>query len=119
MQDSLSSLSYDYIVDQQPIAAKLFRQFCAKHKNTTLQHYNDFLDAVESYELELEEGRVKTAQSIVTKYLTRPATSDSGVDTCEESQGRIQIHNSQPILKLPMHLPFLTMMQCDFYLQET
>ena len=98
LQDSLSSLSYDYIVDQQPIAAKLFRQFCAKHKNTTLAHYNDFLDAVEAYELELEEGRVKTAQSIVTKYLTRPATSDSGVDTCEESQGRITIRNSSLLI---------------------
>ena len=56
-------------------------------QNTTLRHYNDFLDAVEAYELELEEGRVKAAQAIVTKYLTRPATSDSGVDTCEEPQG--------------------------------
>ena len=96
-QESLSSQSYDYIVDQQPIAAKLFRQFCAKHKNATLRHYNDFLDAVEAYELELEESRVKTAQTIVTKYLTRPATSDSGVDTCEEPQGWfkwIQTHPS-------------------------
>ena len=32
LQESLPSQSYDYIVDQQPIAAKLFRQFCAKHK---------------------------------------------------------------------------------------
>ena len=94
MQDSLSSLSYDYIVDQQPIAAKLFRQFCAKHKNTTLAHYNDFLDAVDAYELELEEGRVKAAQAIVTKYLTRPATSDSGVDTCEEPQGGFRLHTA-------------------------
>ena len=88
LQETLPSQSYDYIVDQQPIAAKLFRQFCAKHKNTTLRHYNDFLDAVDAYELELEESRVKTAQVVVTKYLTRPATSDSGVDTCEEPQGR-------------------------------
>lgn len=87
IQESLPSQSYDYIVDQQPIAAKLFRQFCAKHKNATLHHYNDFLDAVDTYELELEEVRVKTAQAVVTKYLTRPATSDSGVDTCEEPQG--------------------------------
>ena len=57
-------------------------------KNATLHHYNDFLDAVDTYELELEEVRVKTAQAVVTKYLTRPATSDSGVDTCEEPQGR-------------------------------
>lgn len=30
--------------------------------------------------------RVNVAQEIVKKFLTRPATSDSGVDTCEETQ---------------------------------
>ncbi len=34
-------------------------------------HYNEFLDAVESYELELEDTRAKTAANIVKKHLTR------------------------------------------------
>ena len=36
LQETLPSTSYDYIVDQQPIAAKLFRQFCARHKGPFL-----------------------------------------------------------------------------------
>jgi hypothetical protein len=76
-------------VDQQPLGAKLFRRFCVKHKKE-YYHYNEFLDAVDGYEVEQEDVRVKSAQAIVTKYLTRPATSDSGVDTCEESQGEAQ-----------------------------
>ena len=40
LQETLPSTSYDYIVDQQPIAAKLFRQFCARHKGPNL---NDVL----------------------------------------------------------------------------
>jgi hypothetical protein len=88
-QDTIPSISYDYIVDQQPLGAKLFRRFCVKHKKE-YYHYNEFLDAVDGYEVEQEDVRVKSAQAIVTKYLTRPATSDSGVDTCEESQGEAQ-----------------------------
>jgi hypothetical protein len=39
---------------------------------------------VESYELEWEDTRPKTAANIVKKHLTRPDTSDSGVDTGED-----------------------------------
>ena len=44
---------------------------------------------METYELELEDTRAKKADNIFKKYLTRPDTSDSGVDTCEtdESSG--------------------------------
>lgn len=82
LKDSLPSLEYSFLVDQQPIGQKLFRQFCEAHRKE-YYHYNEFLDAVELYELELEDSRVKCAQAIVKKYLTRPDTSDSGVDTCE------------------------------------
>ncbi len=44
-------------------------------------------DAVDAYELlETEEQRRAEAPEIVRRFLTRPATSDSGVDTCEDSQ---------------------------------
>ena len=59
-----------------------FRQFCEAHKKEYYQ-YNEFLDAVETYEIELEEARAKSAAIVFKKYLTRPDTSDSGVDTCE------------------------------------
>ena len=67
-----------------------FRQFCELEKRSKeYYHYNEFLDAVETYELELEDTRAKSAAIIFKKYLTRPDTSDSGVDTCEteESSG--------------------------------
>lgn len=84
LQNKLASVSYDYIVDQQPLGQRLFLQFCLKHKKE-YYYYNEFLDAIDAYELETEELRVKSAQNLVRKYLTRPATSDSGVDTCEDS----------------------------------
>ncbi len=75
---------YAFVVDGQPLGQRLFRLFCIKHKKEYF-HYNEFLDAVESYELEAEDSRVESAQEIVRRFLTRPATSDSGVDTCEEA----------------------------------
>ena len=104
------------------MGSKLFRQFCQKH-NKNYFNYNEFLDAVEQYELEIEDSRPKGAAAIVKRYpikywaiyynqywrdickricvfvkcvsmnhlflvfrfLTRPAISDSGVDTCEDS----------------------------------
>lgn len=83
LKESLSSISYDYIVDHQPLGQRLFRQFCLKH-NKEYYHYNEFLDDIDAYELEVEDSRVKAATAIIAKYLTRPATSDSGVDTCED-----------------------------------
>jgi len=82
LKDHLPSLEYSYLVDEQPLGAKLFRQFCEAHKKEYYQ-YNEFLDAVETYEIELEEARAKSAAIVFKKYLTRPDTSDSGVDTCE------------------------------------
>lgn len=82
-QNTLPSSSYDYIVDQQPLGQRLFRQFCLKHKKE-YYHYNEFLDAVDAYELEIEDTRAQCAQDIVNKFLTRPATSDSGTnDSCK------------------------------------
>ena len=91
---------YNFIVDQQPLGAKLFKQFCLSHKKGNFSlliylndsivaimfckdlrisfnfillhvseyyHYNDFLDAVEAYELDLEDNRLKAASDIVKK----------------------------------------------------
>ena len=62
---------------------RLFRLFCLNHKQE-YYHYNEFLDAVDLYEIEWEDTRSKTAANIVKKHLTRPDTSDSGVDTGED-----------------------------------
>lgn len=71
LADILPDLSYDYIVDQQPIGQVLFRQFCEKSRKP-YHHYNDFLDSVDNYETELEEKRADMAQKICLKYLTKP-----------------------------------------------
>ena len=53
-------------MDQQPLGSKLFRQFCQKH-NKNYFNYNEFLDAVEQYELEIEDTRPKGAAAIVKR----------------------------------------------------
>ena len=68
--ETLPATDYGFIVDQQPLGAKLFRQFCADtHKE--YHRYNYFLDAVETYELELEDTRVKSASNIIKVYQCR------------------------------------------------
>ncbi|XP_021962333.1 G protein-coupled receptor kinase 2 isoform X3 [Folsomia candida] len=60
--------SYSYVVDQQPIGLLLFRAFC----EATNPHYhicNCFLDAVEKYEIELDERRPELAESIYNTFL--------------------------------------------------
>jgi len=68
---SLKADNYEYIVGEQPIGNKLFREFCLAYKKH-YTHYNDFLDEVDNYETELEETRAVEAQKIFTKYLSRP-----------------------------------------------
>ena len=62
--------SFSYIVDEQPIGQVLFRQFCVASRKP-YHHYNDFIDAVDNYETEIEENRVNTAINIVKIYLTK------------------------------------------------
>ena len=84
----MTSLTYHYLKHCKHFDLTLiyfFRQFCEAHKKE-YYHYNEFLDAVETYELELEDTRAKKADNIFKKYLTRPDTSDSGVDTCETDE---------------------------------
>jgi len=83
LADTLPSTDYAFIVDQQPLGSRLFRAFCERNRKEYYV-YNGFLDAVDAYELEFEDTRLKSASAIVKKYLTRPDTSDSGVDTGED-----------------------------------
>eukprot|EP00093_Oithona_nana_P002543 02543.XXX_34655_29217_1 [CDS] Oithona nana genome sequencing. len=70
LKDHLPSLDYSYLVDEQPVGAKLFRQFCEAHKKEYF-YYNEFLDSIDSYEIEPEDSRGKMAAVIFKKYLTR------------------------------------------------
>ena len=71
MVSTLKADNYDYIVGNQPIGNKLFRQFCEAYRKHYC-HYNEFLDEVDTYETELEDNRVVAAQKIFTKYLSKP-----------------------------------------------
>lgn len=65
-------ISYGYIVEQQPIGRLLFRQYCQ-----TKPHYckcNSFLDAVEAYELQLDEDRALAAQDVFNKFLSEQSS---------------------------------------------
>ncbi|CAN7943431.1 unnamed protein product [Ixodes hexagonus] len=68
----LADISYGYIVEQQPIGRLLFRQYCQ-----TKPHYckcNGFLDAVDVYELQLDEDRALAAQDVFNKYLSEQSS---------------------------------------------
>lgn len=63
-----TDVAYSYVVDQQPIGQLLFRAFC----ESTNPHYNIcncFLDAVDKYEIELDERRVELGESIFNTFL--------------------------------------------------
>ncbi|XP_026323014.1 G protein-coupled receptor kinase 2 [Hyposmocoma kahamanoa] len=61
-------VGYDYVVDQQPIGKLLFRQFCEKNR-PHYHKYNNFLDAAERYEVEVDESRVALATELFGRYL--------------------------------------------------
>lgn len=83
-------VSYDFIVDEQPIGRLLFRQFC-EHSLQHYNHCNEFLDAVETYELTVDEDRVSAARLISATYLAR------------ESQHFISILNDEAIQKCKLN----------------
>ncbi|XP_064465827.1 G protein-coupled receptor kinase 2-like [Ornithodoros turicata] len=65
-------ISYGYVVEQQPIGRLLFRQFC----QTQAQYCrcNNFLDAVEVYELQLDEDRAGAARDVWARFLGDEST---------------------------------------------
>jgi len=79
---------YNFIVDQQPIGRLLFRQFCeVSHK---YQRYNNFLDLMDKYELEMDEHRIDMAQEIYRRFLAPAAeeaieiVNDDIIEQCKE-----------------------------------
>jgi len=93
--DNLKSDNYGYIVGEQPIGATLFREFC-QASNKSYDHYNDFLDDCENYEIELEENRVLQARKIATKYLTKTKTGDHDLKENETLENGKTEDNSKP-----------------------
>ncbi|XP_015793353.1 G protein-coupled receptor kinase 2 isoform X2 [Tetranychus urticae] len=73
-------VSYNYIVEQQPIGQLLFRLYC--HTKELYSKCNNFLDAVENYELQWDEDRSSVAKEIADKYLN--CESNQFVDVVKE-----------------------------------
>lgn len=61
-------VGYDYVVDQQPIGKLLFRQFCERNR-PQYHKYNNFLDATDRYEVEVDETRAMLAAEVFGRYL--------------------------------------------------
>lgn len=80
------------MVDQQPIGRLLFRQFC-QDKKPAYHRYNLFLDAIEKYEIEMDENRTELAKDLFEQYLKREGSevvdilNDSLIAQCEERLG--------------------------------
>lgn len=76
-------VSYDYVVDQQPIGRELFHQFC-KVKRPQYFRYITFLDDIARYEIASDENRGDLAYDLAKRYLglctatESQATEDSG-----------------------------------------
>ncbi|CAL8115470.1 unnamed protein product [Orchesella dallaii] len=85
-------VQYGYVVDNQPIGRLLFRQFC----DATNPHYricNSFLDAVEKYEIEMDERRVELAERIFQTFLSENGpqsvkmVGSDVIERCEQCMG--------------------------------
>ncbi|ODM95016.1 G protein-coupled receptor kinase 2 [Orchesella cincta] len=85
-------VQYGYVVDNQPIGRLLFRQFC----DATNPHYricNSFLDAVEKYEIEMDERRVELAERIFQTFLSENGpqsvkmVGSDIIERCEQCMG--------------------------------
>ena len=88
----VADIRYSYVVDQQPIGRLLFRQFC-QDKKPSYHRYNLFLDAIEKYEIEMDENRTELAKDLFEQYLKREGSevvdilNDSLIAQCEERLG--------------------------------
>ncbi|CAG5077756.1 Similar to Gprk2: G protein-coupled receptor kinase 2 (Drosophila melanogaster) [Cotesia congregata] len=88
LQDKLD-IKYSYVVDQQPIGRVLFRQFCQDLK-PAYHRFNLLLDAIEKYEIEIDENRTELAKDLYEQYLKHENSevsgilNDSVISQCEE-----------------------------------
>ncbi|XP_043268503.1 G protein-coupled receptor kinase 2 isoform X1 [Venturia canescens] len=91
LKDKLD-ISYNYVVDQQPIGRLLFRQFC-QDKHQSFHRYILFLDALGRYEIEMDENRMELAKDLFEQYLRSNNSevvdilNDSLIAECEERLG--------------------------------
>ncbi|XP_025095259.1 G protein-coupled receptor kinase 5-like isoform X3 [Pomacea canaliculata] len=60
-------VTYHYVVEQQPIGSRLFRQFC--ETSPGLNKAIGFLDAVREYEVSPDEMRLGKAEELFERYL--------------------------------------------------
>ncbi|KAI1278435.1 G protein-coupled receptor kinase 5 [Halotydeus destructor] len=81
--------TYNYIVDQQPIGRLLFRSFC--ETKPSYSAYNNFLDAVETYEILLDADRETVVRDIFDKFLGPNCNQRVDVVT-EDMIGKVE-HN--------------------------
>ncbi|UYV75861.1 GRK6 [Cordylochernes scorpioides] len=65
---AVADVQYSYIVEQQPIGKILFKQFC--ETIPTYSKCTSFLDAAETYELQVDEHRPNCAQDIYSRFMT-------------------------------------------------
>ncbi|XP_037911942.1 G protein-coupled receptor kinase 2, partial [Hermetia illucens] len=80
-------VSYDYVIDHQPIGRILFRSFC-ENKRPIYYRYIEFLDQVQRYEVEYDENRITIAKEIGTRFLDIECsrTTKSGTENNENHQ---------------------------------
>jgi len=88
-------VQYGYVVDNQPIGRLLFRQFCEATTTTNPAYRisNSFLDAVEKYEIEMDERRGELAEFIFQTFLSENGAQlvkligTDIIERCEQCMG--------------------------------
>lgn len=111
-------------MDQQPIGRLLFRQFCQDRK-PTYHRYNLFLDAIEKYEVEMDENRTDLAKELFEQYLKREDSevvdilNDSLISQCEErlSTGgkELFVEVAQTVKNFLAGLPFSSFLNSFYF----
>lgn len=119
-----TDIRYSYVVDQQPIGRFLFRQFC-QDKKPTYHHYNLFLDAIEKYEVEMDENRTELAKELYEQYLKREDSevvdilNDSLISQCEERLGtggkELFVEVAQTVKNFLAGLPFSSFLNSFYF----
>ncbi|KAL9694213.1 hypothetical protein quinque_013498 [Culex quinquefasciatus] len=79
-------VSYDYVVDQQPIGRELFHQFC-KVKRPQYFRYITFLDDIARYEIASDENRGDLVYDLAKRYLGCVCTTEGQTTTGTAAAG--------------------------------
>lgn len=115
-------------MDHQPIGRLLFRQYC-QDKKPAYHRYNLFLDAIEKYEVEMDENRTELAKVLFEQYLKREGSevvdvlNDQLIDQCEERLGsggkEIFIDVAQTVKNFLAGEPFSTFLASFYFYRYT